>query len=360
TVNYGYNDDGQTSSITYPLGAGATWATTNTVTYGHDDAGELNSITDFNGDTITIGNTSDGLPDSLTLASTGDTINTDYDPTDTPSDITLVDATPTTLQEFAYSDNPSGAVSEETDTPSSSLDPAEYTYDAQNRVTGMTLGSSSSHSYDFDASGNLTTLPNATSATSYDNASELTSATLSAVTTNYTYDDDGNRTQAAHGMTTTMNATYNGARQLTSYTNAAANMSAATYDGDGLRATATTTPTGGSSNTQAFTWDPTGSVPHLLMDSDNAYIYGPGNTPLEQIDLSSGTSNYLVADLLGSVRGIVSNTGSLTASTSYDAWGNPQTTGGLTAASPFGYAGSYTDPTGLTYNINRYYDSSTG
>src|SRR5581483_672270 len=82
--------------------------------------------------------------------------------------------------------------------------------------------------------------------------------------------------------------------------------------------------------------------------------------PLEQIDLSSGTSNYLVADLLGSVRGIVSNTGSLTASTSYDAWGNPQTTGGLTAASPFGYAGSYTDPTGLTYNINRYYDSSTG
>src|SRR5581483_9434200 len=110
------------------------------------------------------------------------------------SDITLVDATPTTLQEFAYSDNPSGAVSEETDTPSSSLDPAEYTYDAQNRVTGMTLGSSSSHSYDFDASGNLTTLPNATSATSYDNASELTSATLSAVTTNYTYDDDGNRT----------------------------------------------------------------------------------------------------------------------------------------------------------------------
>src|SRR5581483_11516690 len=189
-----------------------------------------------------------------------------------------------------------------------------------------------------------------TSATSYDNASELTSATLSAVTTNYTYDDDGNRTQAAHGMTTTINAT----------NNAAANMSAATYDGDGLRATATTTPTGGSSNTQAFTWDPTGSVPHLLMDSDNAYIYGPGNTPLEQIDLSSGTSNYLVADLLGSVRGIVSNTGSLTASTSYDAWGNPQTTGGLTAASPFGYAGSYTDPTGLTYNINRYYDSSTG
>jgi hypothetical protein len=36
-------------------------------------------------------------------------------------------------------------------------------------------------------------------------------------------------------------------------------------------------------------------------------------------------------DALGSVRGIISSTGTLTASTSYDAWGNPQASGGLTA-----------------------------
>ena len=39
---------------------------------------------------------------------------------------------------------------------------------------------------------------------------------------------------------------------------------------------------------------------------------------------------------------------------------HPETTGGLTSATPFGYAGGYTDPTGLIYLINRYYDPSTG
>jgi RHS repeat-associated protein len=75
---------------------------------------------------------------------------------------------------------------------------------------------------------------------------------------------------------------------------------------------------------------------------------------------TGGTPTYLVADSLGSVRGTVSASGTLTGSTAYDAWGNPQTTGGLTAATPFGYAGGYTDPDGLIYLINRYYDPATG
>ncbi len=60
------------------------------------------------------------------------------------------------------------------------------------------------------------------------------------------------------------------------------------------------------------------------------------------------------------MRGVVSSSGSLTASTSYDAWGNPETTGGLTSHTPFGFAGGYTDPTGLLYLIGRYYDPGTG
>jgi RHS repeat-associated protein len=77
-------------------------------------------------------------------------------------------------------------------------------------------------------------------------------------------------------------------------------------------------------------------------------------------NLSSGTLTYLVSDRLGSIRGTVNASGSLASSTSYDAWGNPQTAGGLTSNTPFGYAGNYTDPTGLTYNIRRYYDPATG
>ena len=70
--------------------------------------------------------------------------------------------------------------------------------------------------------------------------------------------------------------------------------------------------------------------------------------------------DYLVADSLGSVRGVVTSSGSLVASTDYDAWGNPETTGGLSAYTPFGFAGAYSDTTGLVYLIGRYYDPTTG
>jgi RHS repeat-associated protein len=106
------------------------------------------------------------------------------------------------------------------------------------------------------------------------------------------------------------------------YTAPAATMTAASYDGSGLRATAT------AGTSQAFTWNTTGQLPVPLTDSTSAYIYSSGLAPAEQVNLTT--------------------------------WGNPQTTGGLTTATPFGYAGGYTDPTGLLYLLNRYYDPATG
>jgi RHS repeat-associated protein len=147
---------------------------------------------------------------------------------------------------------------------------------------------------------------------------------------------------------------------VSSYSDSAANMSAATYNGDGVRTSSTTTPAGGSATTQSYIWDTSSAMPHLVMDSTNAYVYGPQNGPIEQVKLSDGTITYLVSDRLGSVRGTVNAAGSLTQTTSYDAWGNPQTSGGLSSSTPFGYAGDYTDPTGLNYNIRRYYDPQTG
>jgi RHS repeat-associated protein len=180
----------------------------------------------------------------------------------------------------------------------------------------------------------------------------------SGTTTNYTYDAAGNRTAESTGAT--VSATYNGANELTSYDNSAADTTAASYNGNGLRMSAATTPTGGGSTTQHFVWNTTTSVPELLMDHTNAYIYGPNGMPFEQVNLSAGTINYLVSDALGSVRGFVSSGGSLSASTSYDAWGNPETSGGLSSYTPIGFAGGYTDPTGLEYLVNRYYDPTTG
>jgi RHS repeat-associated protein len=358
TVTYAYNDDGKTTGITYPLGSGATWATTDTVGYGYDNADELNSITDFDGNAITVANTADGLPNSLTLASTGDAITTTYDPTDQPSQITLANSSSTLLQ-FTYSDTPSGAVSTESDTPSWAGSPASYDYDAQSRVTQMTPGTASSLAYSFDASGNATSLPTGATA-AYDHASELTASTQGSTTTNYTYDADGERTQETVGGTPTVTATYDGAGRLTGYDNNLADMSTASYNGDGLRESVTTTPTGGTAATETFTWDVSRSLPRLLMDADNAYIYGPGTTPIQQVDIATGATSYLVADTLGSVRSIVTgSSGAVVASTGYDAWGNPETSGGLTSDTPFGFAGAYSDATGLAYLIRRYYDPET-
>jgi RHS repeat-associated protein len=355
TVGYSYDADGNVTGITYPLPASATWASTDTVTYGYDDADTLTSVADFNNHQISITNSADSLPTAETLGTTGDTITTTYDATDNPSAITLKNSS-STLQSFSYSDAPDGSITSEIDVPSSSS--ATYTYDGHDRVASMTIGGNSLN-YTFDASGNLTTLPTGATAT-YDHDSELTSSVLGGTTTNYTYNADGDRLSAAQGSTTTASATWNGADQLTAFSNSTAEMSQASYDGNGLRASATFTPVGGSATMQNFAWNTTGSVPQLLMDSTNAYIYAGGTAPIEQVSLSSGAVSYLLADALGSVRGVVGSSGSLSATTSYDAWGNPQTGGGLTSYTPFGFAGAYTDPDGLLYLVNRYYDPATG
>jgi RHS repeat-associated protein len=356
TVSYGYDADGDTTTVTYPLPSTASWAATKAVTYGYDNADELTSVTDFNNSKITISNTPDGLPTSDALGATGDTISTTYDATDAPSLITLKSST-ATLQSFTYADAPAGDVLSETDTPASAQTPAAYQYDAKNRVTSMTPGTGSAMPYTFDASGDLTTLPGDAS-TTYNDGSQLTSSVLAGTTTAYAYNADGERLTAKQGSTTINSGTWNGAGRLTSYSSPTATMTTAAYNGIGLREDAV------AGATQAFVWGAypvNDGTPALLMDSGNAYIYGTGGTaPAEQVSLSSGAVTYLDADALGSVRGVVSGLGALTAAASYDAWGNPVTAGGLTAFTPFGFAGGYTDPTGLVYLINRYYDPRTG
>ena len=146
---------------------------------------------------------------------------------------------------------------------------------------------------------------------------------------------DGERLTGTQGGSTIWSGTWNGAGQLASYTGSSASMTAATYDGDGQRASITT-----GSGTQQFVWDTVGNVPQLLMFSQNAYIYCGGQAPTEQVNLACVAVTHLVTDSLGSVRGTVSASGSVTGTTSYDTWGNPETTGGLTSATPSNESGS--------------------
>jgi YD repeat-containing protein len=76
TTTYGYDLDGDVTGITYPLGSGATWAGTDTVTYTYDHADQLASVTDFNGHTSNLTVSADGLPTAFTLGASGDTVST--------------------------------------------------------------------------------------------------------------------------------------------------------------------------------------------------------------------------------------------------------------------------------------------
>ena len=140
-------------------------------------------------------------------------------------------------------------------------------------------------------------------------------------------------------------------------------MTDATYNGQGLRTSATFTTTSATTKqsiTEHYLYSQTSSVPDLIMDSNYAYLYLNSIAPYEQINLTTGEITYLIGDANGSIRGVMNQNGSLKASVSYGAYGNPTTKGGLSAYTPFGFAGSYMDPTGLYYMINRYYHPSTG
>ncbi len=51
----------------------------------------------------------------------------------------------------------------------------------------------------------------------YDDDGELTSGVLSGTTTSYSYNADGERTSAKQGSTTVVSASWNGAGEITAY-----------------------------------------------------------------------------------------------------------------------------------------------
>jgi RHS repeat-associated protein len=108
-----------------------------------------------------------------------------------------------------------------------------------------------------------------------------------------------------------------------------------TYDGNDLRASQAT-----SGTTTYLTWNPTASLPLILNDGTNSYIYGPGGLPIEQINTTTGTVLYLHHDQQGSTRLLTGSTGA--------------------KESSFGYDAQYTSTdTGLIYLRARVYDPAT-
>jgi len=126
-----------------------------------------------------------------------------------------------------------------------------------------------------------------------------------------------------------------------------------TYNGDGLRATRTTT-----TGTQNFAYDPTGGVPLMLTDGAISYIYDDAGNPLEQVDAAS-VALYYQHDQYGSTRLLTNAAGAIAASYTYNAYGALTARTG-TADTPLRWNGQYQDTdTGLYYLRTRYYNPTT-
>ncbi len=190
------------------------------------------------------------------------------------------------------------------------------------------------------------------STSTYDTAGQLTGMCVAwGACTTYTNSPQGERLSS----TTTGNTTslgYDQASRLTSYT-APGVTAAYTYDGDGLRATSTSS-TSGNRN---YTWDRTsGTVPLLLTDGTTRYLYGPGDLPVAEITASA--VRYLHTDQANSVRTVTNDTGTVVATATWDAYGGRLATTGTQPR--LGWQGQYTDPdTSLVYLRARYYDPTT-
>jgi RHS repeat-associated protein len=338
-VKYEYDLANEQTKITYP--------NTKAVTRAYDKDGRLEKVTDWSSHATKFSYD----PDSDLTATTfpSETKNEDkytYNEADQMSEVKMTKGAET-LASLAYTRDNDGQLKKTTSKGLPGVEITEYIYDENNRLT-----KAGSTAYEYDAGNNPT--KQGSSTYTYDKADELETSTG----LKYTYNEVGQRTKTTPTTGPVTTYGYDQAGNLTSVTRpkeggVSAIEDSFTYDGNGLRASQTIT-----GKTNFLAWDVAKSLPLLLSDGTNSYIYGPGGLPIEQIN-SEGKALYLHHDQQGSTRMLTGSTGKSEATMTYDAYGNTTGTTG-TAKTPLGYDGQYTNTdTGLIYLRARTYDPLT-
>ncbi len=235
-----------------------------------------------------------------------------------------------------------------------------YTYDNANKLTGVDENGSQVESYAYDLNGNRnstgyttstgneqTASPGATY--TYDNAGNLISSTNTSthVVTTYTYDYRNRLTEVTVGGTVVATYTYDALNRRIG------------IDDNG---TQTWTVYDGSSADAEPYADFNGSG--TLQEQ---YLFGPGvvngavGDEILARTSSGGSTDWYLPDKLGSVRDIVSSSGTELDHIVYDSFGNIVTESNASNGDRFKFAGmEYDSATGQYYDRARYYDPVTG
>jgi RHS repeat-associated protein len=347
TITYGYDPVGNVTSIEYASGK--------TVTQSFNAMNELATVTDWNSNSTSFTYDADG--NQLTTSYPNGIVDTNV--YNNASQLTSMTdkLSATTVVEFQYTPDNDGLTTSETDTDTPGAGTFSDTYNSLQEVTA-----SNTESYSYDAGMNLTEAPsgntqgfNADDEVCFSGTGSGTCGSPPSGATVYTYSNEGYRTATTPSSGTSYTYGWTEANQMKSVTPSVGNATSYIYDGNSLLQSETT-----ASTTTDFTWNVQPSVPLMLSDGTNYYIYGTGIDPIEQIAVSGGATSYLLSDQLASTRAITNSSGTVTGSVTYDAWGNETGTSG-SITTPFLFAGEYLDsPSGFYYLRARWFDPQTG
>ncbi len=251
-------------------------------------------------------------------------------------------------------------LTEESVTTGSTTDTYAYEYDDYgNRIEMTVTGSenyATAYSYD-DAQGNYTALLQKESKTSADET-PLPGFTTTAEQTVYTYDANGSQLTKKTSEKTETN-TYNALNQLVGFTDGETTASYA-YNVNGLRYEKTV-----DGETVHHVWDGSEQIIADVVESQfyEANCYVRGTNLLAAYSYNGGIKSeytYYTQNAHGDVVNLTDETGAVTKSYTYDAFGVEQDIDD-SDANAFRYCGEYFDAeTGTVYLRARYYSPTTG
>jgi RHS repeat-associated protein len=345
-----YNSLGQKTDITYPDGA--------YYSYTYDANNQLSTVNFPTGfGSLTINSYNWLVPSQITLPG-GSVRNQSYDGLLRLKDFSVKDPGQSSVMSYQYGyDLTDNIVSKTTEKGTTS-----YGYDTLDHLTSATYTGTgqSNETYTYDGVDNRVTDSKTVAATwVYDANNQLTNAG----NISYTYDDNGNTTNQtdSNNAANTRNYVYDTDNRLIEVRNASNTLIAAySYDPFGRRLS----KDAGSSKTYYF-YNEEG----LIAEADatgqltKSYGYAPGSSystnPLWQ---KSGNAYYIYQnDHLGTPQKLLSQSGAVVWSATYDAFGKATVDAGSSISNNLRFPGQYYDAeTGLHYNWMRFYDPTTG
>ena len=362
-LTYAYDPDGNRTSLADNSGG--------TATYAYDLAERLTGIglagTGLTAVQATMAyDTADRLTGLTRLSGSAAVGSTTYayDLADRLTGLTHANAAGGVIASYAYTLDTASRLTQEVRTwanPASGggtlADTLTYAYTNNNQLTGVahTNGSFAGESFGYDANGNRNT-------TGYDTPTdnELTSDG----TYTYSYDNEGNlvsKTAISGGNQTLY--TYDDRNRLTEVDQVVGGVhsTVATYTYDALGRQI------GAAEGGAVRWTAyDGQTPILDFTGSGAvtarYLSVPG--AVDQVlarETSGGVVAWYLADRLGTVRDLVSNSGGLIDHVDYGAFGNVVAESSPGSGDRFKFAGMELDAaTGQDYDRARWYDPKTG